>query len=135
MSFLTCFWLFPQKEHLSRSPPSPIRATGGHPPTQGVAAGPTSYELPRRYPVPPPVGGTDTNSGAGYAGKRSGQGGSALEGLEDGVDQAVLDRALGGEDLVALDVAADLVDRAAAVVADHLLQELAHAQDLVGLDL
>jgi len=27
MSFLTCFWLFPQKEHLSRSPLSPIRAT------------------------------------------------------------------------------------------------------------
>src|SRR6186997_322144 len=27
MSFLTCFWLLPQKEHLSRSPPSPIRAT------------------------------------------------------------------------------------------------------------
>jgi hypothetical protein len=25
MSFFTCFWLFPQKEHLSRSPPSPIR--------------------------------------------------------------------------------------------------------------
>ena len=28
MSFLTCFWLFPQKEHFSRSPPSPMRATG-----------------------------------------------------------------------------------------------------------
>src|SRR5215469_5970199 len=27
ISFLTCFWLFPQKEHLSRSP-SPMRATG-----------------------------------------------------------------------------------------------------------
>src|SRR5260221_4832899 len=27
MSFLTCFWLFPQNEHLSRSPPSPMRAT------------------------------------------------------------------------------------------------------------
>jgi hypothetical protein len=28
---LTCFWLFPQKEHFSRSPPSPIRATGTTP--------------------------------------------------------------------------------------------------------
>src|SRR3979411_883706 len=28
ISFLTCFWLFPQKEHLSRSPVSPTRATG-----------------------------------------------------------------------------------------------------------
>jgi hypothetical protein len=27
MSFLTCFWLFPQKEHFSRSPVSPTRAT------------------------------------------------------------------------------------------------------------
>ena len=27
MSFLTCFWLLPQKEHFSRSPPSPMRAT------------------------------------------------------------------------------------------------------------
>ena len=27
MSFFTCFWLFPQNEHLSRSPPSPMRAT------------------------------------------------------------------------------------------------------------
>ena len=26
MSFLTCFWLLPQKEHLSRSLPSPTRA-------------------------------------------------------------------------------------------------------------
>src|SRR4051794_25935325 len=31
MSFLTCFWLFPQKEHLSRSPPSPMRATRSPP--------------------------------------------------------------------------------------------------------
>src|SRR6187399_2157469 len=27
ISFLTCFWLFPQNEHLSRSPPSPNFAT------------------------------------------------------------------------------------------------------------
>ena len=26
MSFLTCFWLLPQNEHFSRSPPSPMRA-------------------------------------------------------------------------------------------------------------
>jgi hypothetical protein len=35
MSFFTCFWLFPQKEHFSRSPPSPIRATGGVSPHPG----------------------------------------------------------------------------------------------------
>src|SRR3954451_23317325 len=27
MSFCTCFWLLPQNEHFSRSPPSPMRAT------------------------------------------------------------------------------------------------------------
>src|SRR5215204_2142532 len=27
MSFLTCFWDLPQKEHFRRSPPSPMRAT------------------------------------------------------------------------------------------------------------
>src|ERR1700751_3139708 len=27
MSFFTCFWLFPQNEHFSRSPPSPNFAT------------------------------------------------------------------------------------------------------------
>src|SRR6478735_10102088 len=31
MSFLTCFWLLPQKEHLSRSPPSPMRAISSGP--------------------------------------------------------------------------------------------------------
>src|SRR3954464_11882432 len=46
ISFLTCFWLLPQKEHLSRSPPSPMRATrspslvngpAGNAGTQGLA--------------------------------------------------------------------------------------------------
>src|SRR5215208_485612 len=31
ISFLTCFWLFPQNEHLSRSPPSPMRAMSADP--------------------------------------------------------------------------------------------------------
>src|SRR5947207_4183681 len=31
ISFFTCFWLFPQKEHFSRSPPSPNLATGSPP--------------------------------------------------------------------------------------------------------
>src|SRR3954449_5598460 len=36
MSFLTCFWLFPQKEHLSRSPPSPMRAMSAAPVPSGA---------------------------------------------------------------------------------------------------
>src|SRR5919202_107178 len=31
INFFTCFWLFPQKEHFSRSPPSPNLATGSPP--------------------------------------------------------------------------------------------------------
>src|SRR5205085_5898619 len=37
MSFLTCFWDFPQNEHFSRSPPSPIRATYVLPACDGPA--------------------------------------------------------------------------------------------------
>src|SRR3954452_14698471 len=125
MSFLTCFWLLPQKEHFSRSPPSPMRATTfllihcDHHPSAS-----------RTVPRPSPIRGRDTVS-LSAGGERRG----ALERLEHGVDQAVLDRALGGEDLVALDVAADLLHRPPRVVADHLLEQLAHPQDLVGLDL
>src|SRR6516165_9158186 len=37
MSFLTCFWLFPQNEHFSRSPPSPNFATTRVPSLGGSA--------------------------------------------------------------------------------------------------
>src|ERR1700746_2957176 len=41
ISFLTCFWLFPQKEHFSRSPPSPNLAIGSasRPLSSGPRAG------------------------------------------------------------------------------------------------
>src|SRR4051812_6041761 len=127
MSFLTCFWLFPQKEHFSRSPPSPMRATGGHPPVSRGGAGRSGEphegravlveSLCRRYPVPPPLGGRtrrNRRDGSRWSGEHRG----GLAGLDHGVDQAVLHRLRGGEDLVALDVAADLLEVAAAVVAD-----------------
>src|SRR5215211_964632 len=135
MSFLTCFWLFPQKEHFSRSPPSPMRATGGHPPIRpnycandGASYWPLDVTpcRPRRgagHEVP-----ADECTGLG-------EDRGPLAGLEHRVDEAVLDGRLGGEDLVALDVAADLLDALARVVADHLLEQLAHPQDLVRLDL
>src|SRR6185436_12291745 len=141
MSFLTCFWLFPQKEHFSRSPPSPMRATGGHPPIRpkwGSPAGVRQVEQVEpalgRYPVPTPDGGTDTDLHRPRV-HGLGEDRGPLARLEHRVDQAVLDGRLRGEDLVALDVAADLFDGLAGVVADHLLEQLAHAQDLVRLDL
>src|SRR4029077_12265729 len=115
MSFLTCFWLLPQKEHFSRSPPSPMRATGGHPPIrpyespeQGLrrvrrvvrlvqlvgiptvwAANPST--LPRATPW----------RGDGHGTRRrgltpSGEDGGLLARVEHRVDQAVLDGRLGG---------------------------------------
>src|SRR5262245_49470107 len=98
MSFLTCFWLFPQKEHFNRSPPSPIRATGDHPPV---------ISLQCNYPTVPRAGPFRGRT-RGTRRRGSCQCWGALEGLEHGVDEAVLDRALGGQDLVALDVLADL---------------------------
>src|SRR3954454_9735712 len=113
MSFLTCFWLFPQKEHFSRSPPSPIRATGGHPPVVELCAVERFSMSFGSHPTVPratPGWGWDTRNGGGAEAGSAGHGRRALEGLEDGVDQAVLDRTLGGQDLVALDVAADLLE-------------------------
>ena len=40
MSFLTCFWDLPQKEHFSKSPDSPTRATND-PSLTLVTTGPT----------------------------------------------------------------------------------------------
>src|SRR4051812_47051197 len=71
MSFLTCFWLFPQKEHFSRSPPSPIRATGGHPPVVELCAverSSVSSNLPDGTPCRPRSGSGHEDGGvAGQA--------------------------------------------------------------------
>src|SRR5919107_214921 len=49
MSFLTCFWLLPQKEHFRRSPLSPIRATCCPPPqTRPREVGPCVRVMPCR---------------------------------------------------------------------------------------
>src|SRR6266516_236303 len=42
MSFLTCFCDFPQKEHFSRSPPSPMRATYASSPSCPLTARPAA---------------------------------------------------------------------------------------------
>src|SRR5215467_16007614 len=51
------------------------------------------------------------------------------------IDEAVILRLFGGEDLVPVDVLAHLLDRALAVLGQHLLELGAHAQDLACLDL
>src|SRR3954470_15299289 len=122
ISFLTCFWLFPQNEHFSRSPPSPMRATGATPhdsgrwthvrdpaPTDGVLL--LFFEL-EGTPSHPRMG-QDTATPCPAARIRSDRGGGALQRLEDRVDQAVLHRRLRGQDLVPLDVRVDLLRRLA----------------------
>src|SRR5699024_1393231 len=164
MSFLTCFCDLPQKEHLSRSPLSPTRATCA---VLSAAGADRSGRPPRRYPTGsscPPIGHRPTAArravplsaqrpAAGddegpritgalrctVAGNRATRRASVLErGLardEHLVDEAVLLGLLGGQVLVALDVLADLLDALVRVPGPRLLQPGAHAQHLVGLDL
>src|SRR3954447_19864735 len=161
MSFLTCFWLLPQKEHLSRSPPSPMRATRSPSPRQrprgtedaglagpcrcpGMTVPPTSASvavLLRRTAlglgVSRPVVTLRHPSGRVLSPTRPNDSGDRrqLAALDDLVDQAVLHRVGRGEDLVALDVLADLLLRPAGVPGQHRLEERAHPQDLPRLDL
>src|SRR5260370_32147241 len=89
MSFLTCFWLFPQKEHFSRSPPSPNLATACL-----------------------PLDGQDSAD----AGRRGD--GRELAVGEEIVDDAVLLGLFGAHDEVAVGVDADLLE-GLAVVQSH----------------
>src|SRR5438105_6146249 len=56
ISFLTCFWLFPQKEHFSRSPPSPMRAMNAAPVPSGTPVRCACRDGTRRTPRPGSVG-------------------------------------------------------------------------------
>src|SRR6478672_4208668 len=58
-----------------------------------------------------------------------------LAGQDDFVDDAVVFSLVGVHDEVAVGVLADLLHGLAGVVGQHALQELAHAHDLLGLDL
>src|SRR5688572_25345398 len=116
MSFLTCFWLLPQKEHFSRSAVSPMRATC-HVLSQAKA---------RTRAVRCRV-----SHSTGHTGDRRGSDGCSLQRVEDLVDEPVLDGLLGGEDLVALDVAADVLGALPGRVGDHLLRQGAHQDALV----
>src|SRR5919112_1787800 len=143
MSFFTCFWLFPQKEHFSRSPPSPMRA---------MSADPVSHrDGPIRHtPVGVPVvtvpaehlhRGADNCSksatcrwavaaGAERPRQRTPSAdGRQLPALDDLVDDPVLLGLLGRQDLVALDVGANLVGRATGVPRQDLLHLRAHPLD------
>src|SRR4051794_4212939 len=157
MSFFTCFCDLPQNEHLSRSPPSPIRATYVLPAlcvaTRCVAtivatnrrrgtARPRSqacHPPSRRYlsEVTKPTPGRVMFWGCRrpVSVDLSGRDRGLLPAGENAVDDAVLLGLLGSEDLVAVDVLADLRHVPAGVLGQHVLEHGAHAHDLAGLDL
>src|SRR3954467_3007144 len=107
MSFFTCFWLFPQKEHLSRSPPSPNFAT-----TPSLPPGSLGLfrALCRRYRSELPVG-------------------------DDLVDDPVFLRLVTAHDGVTIGVLRHPFQRVAGVVGEDLVEELAHPDDFLRLDL
>src|SRR5689334_17920284 len=146
MSFLTCFWLFPQKEHLSRSPPSPMRATGMSLPSGGlrVASSTCSRSLAVRGRLPRhPLNATPAPVSAVIDGRSACPAESVsavrrcarLAAAEDLVHETVVDRLLRREDLVPFDVVPDLLGRPVRVPGQRLLEPGAHPQHLVGLDL
>src|SRR5688572_18037029 len=105
MSFLTCFCDLPQKLHFSSSPPSPNLAT-------------------RSFPLRSSAGGRD---GAARVGE--------LPCGDHLVDDAVLLGLGSGQHEVAVGVSGHLLLRLTGVVGEDALQEVPHAEDLLGLDL
>jgi hypothetical protein len=115
MSFFTCFWLFPQNEHFSRSE-SPNFAMAPYP--SNIEAGPTTRL--RAYYAPP----TAAAASSGVI---------PLVVMISSI--TVLLGLLGREDVVAIGVLRHLVQRLSRVLRDQLLEQLAVARDLLRLDL
>src|SRR5665647_3162007 len=112
INFLTCFWLFPQKEHFSRSLVSPMRAM-----LSSFCRPTTGADL---HDNRSPLRGAGTSRGvSGF-----------LERCEDLVDDSVLHCLVSREVLVALDVLRDGLDRLPCVGGEHLLHEGPDAKDL-----
>src|SRR4051794_27480973 len=111
MSFLTCFCDLPQNEHFSRSPPpSPILAM-------------------RRPPA------FESLFGPLRRGRRGCVDRGRLTNGDDVVDDAVLLGLRRGQDEVAIGVLADALHRLTGVVGEDLLEQHAHALDLLGREL
>src|SRR4051812_39295261 len=116
MSFLTCFWLLPQNEHFSRSPPSPNLATS-----------PPLLLLDQTDAVNG-VCGVGSADACRHADSRE------LTVGDHFVDDAVLLGLRRTEDEVAVGVLGHLRDLLARVVGKDLVERFTHAHDLLGLD-
>src|SRR5579875_2382312 len=134
ISFFTCFWLFPQNEHLSRSPVSPTRGATGATllSKSGVRTCSCLRDL-ARYPQKPrksAANGCGRVTRAPESGVRD-----ELARGDDLVHDPVLLGLIGRQDRVPLDVGPDLLDRLPGVPGQDLLLEQPHPLDLVRLDL
>src|SRR3954468_3761971 len=125
MSFLTCFWLLPQNEHFRRSAVSPMRATWEVLSIADSGPIPEGRQFHPSGEIAPRLGHRSASWSCLVLDRRH------LEGVEHLVDEPVLDGLLGREDLVAVDVLADLFDRLAGGVGQHLFHQLTHPEDLV----
>src|ERR1700677_2510655 len=137
INFLTCFCDLPQKLHFTRSPPSPNFATSV--PLVLLSAVPDAYPcdcfVDAMQPVPNPSGWSGTIRSLSGSGRPDGLDGHGVPGGDDLVDQTVGHRFLGGHDEVAVGVLRYPLHGLARVVSQHAIQEIAHAQDLLGLEL
>src|SRR5262249_32406986 len=146
MSFLTCFWLLPQNEHFSRSPPSPMRATqillcpgaAAARPGGRSAAG-VSCSVFCRRPSRDRLGASccgfrTAAAGAPWAAESSWLGrpylGLALQGRQNLIYQPVLLGLFSGEELVPLHIASYLILVLAGVHGNNPLHSGAHPEDL-----
>src|SRR5215469_7875654 len=108
ISFLTCFCVFPQKLHLTRSPPSPNLATRLLLPVR-----PNSVRLD--------LCGADGLERCDRASR------------DDLVDHTVGDRLFRGHDEVAVGVLGHLLLSLTGVLGQHVRQQIPHTEDLLRL--
>src|SRR3981189_2624191 len=126
MSFLTCFWDFPQKLHFTRSPPSPNFAT-----SVPLVPFPLVAILPSERRIQP------------YRLRRSRLtlrradcfDAHRITGRDYLVDQSVAHALLGRHDEVPVRVLGYLFHALTSVCSQHAIQQVAHAEDLLGLQL
>src|SRR5262245_15386937 len=154
ISFLTCFWLLPQNEHLSRSAPSPMRATafflsrvrryGRFEPATANDSRVFRYGWRRT----PDLDGTSSQAVVASSGPslhrasrcrtcalRRHYIGLALPHFQYVINQPVLFLFVRPQEVVPLDVPPDLLLFPPGVPGEHSLHGLPHPLDLPGLNL
>src|SRR5437588_1750425 len=124
MSFLTCFWDFPQKEHFRRSE-SPNFAIFSRLPDLSKPVRPGGQTGPPGRGVP--ILRASRRRGSKF--------GLPFSGGDDLVDDPVLLGLLGRHDEVTVRIVRDLLEGLPGVLGQDLVEQLPVTEDLLGLDL